>query len=117
MPNLRLNLISARKLDGEGYTNQFKGGWWKLTKGFLVIARGKRCCTLYHMQYKLCEGETCVVGQDTIDLWPKRLGHIGRKGLQTLIKKEMLPQFMDNIFSDCTYCVIGKQDRGALQRR
>ena len=48
-PYLRLNLISGGKLDEEGYTSQLGRGWQKLTKGPLVIIRGKRCCKLYSM--------------------------------------------------------------------
>ncbi|KAA8534394.1 hypothetical protein F0562_031911 [Nyssa sinensis] len=41
VPDLRLNLISGIALDREGYMNYFGNGVWKLTKGSLVVARGK----------------------------------------------------------------------------
>lgn len=33
VPDIRLNLMSAGKLDDEGYKNQFGDGKWKLSKG------------------------------------------------------------------------------------
>ena len=47
--DLKLNLISAGKLDEEGYNSQFGEGQWKLCRWSLVIAKWKRCCTLYRM--------------------------------------------------------------------
>ncbi|VFQ86020.1 unnamed protein product, partial [Cuscuta campestris] len=41
-PDVRLNLISVHRLDDEGYENHFGGGKWKLKKGNLVVARGKK---------------------------------------------------------------------------
>ncbi|KAA8519832.1 hypothetical protein F0562_014078 [Nyssa sinensis] len=54
VPDLRLNLISGIALDREGYVNHFGNGIWKLTKGSLVVARGKACCTLYKTNLKMC---------------------------------------------------------------
>jgi len=41
-PGYGLNLISAGKLDNAGLMNYFGEGKWKLTKGSLVMARGKK---------------------------------------------------------------------------
>lgn len=41
IPDIRMNLISTGKLDDEGFCNTFSGGQWKLTKGAMVVARGK----------------------------------------------------------------------------
>ena len=42
LPDIRLNLISTGKLDDEGFTNSFGESKWKLTKGSLVVVRGKK---------------------------------------------------------------------------
>lgn len=47
VPNLCLNLLSAGKLDEDGYTSSFGKKCWKLTRGLLVAAKGKKCCNLY----------------------------------------------------------------------
>ena len=39
-PDLRLNLLSVSVLDKEGYHHHTGDGNWKLTKGYLVVARG-----------------------------------------------------------------------------
>ena len=41
VPDIRLNLISIGRFDDEGLTNSFGESKWKLTKGSLVVARGK----------------------------------------------------------------------------
>ncbi|XP_022019415.1 uncharacterized protein LOC110919458 [Helianthus annuus] len=42
IPNLRRKLISVGKLDDEGFNVHFGGGQWKVIKGNLVIAKGKK---------------------------------------------------------------------------
>ena len=41
--DIRLHLISTGKLNDDGYCNIFNKGQWKLTKGSLVVAQGKKC--------------------------------------------------------------------------
>ena len=53
--DIRLNLISTNVPDKEGYGNYFCDEKWRLSKGSLVFARGKICCTLYKTQGKLCK--------------------------------------------------------------
>ncbi|KAE8723109.1 Retrovirus-related Pol polyprotein from transposon TNT 1-94 [Hibiscus syriacus] len=52
IPGLKRNLISVGQLDGEGYSTTFSGCEWKITKGALVIARGKKTGTLYAWSYE-----------------------------------------------------------------
>ena len=77
VPDIRLNLISAGKLDDEGYTNNFSDGKWKLSKGSLVVAKGKKTCSLYTMQAKICKGVVNTLENDSsTNLWHRRLGHM-----------------------------------------
>ncbi|KAF7130883.1 hypothetical protein RHSIM_Rhsim10G0164600 [Rhododendron simsii] len=93
VPDIRLNLISAGKLDDEGYKNQFGDGKWKLSKGSLVVARGKKSSTLYLMQSKLSKREVNAIGDEaSTELWHKRLGHMSEKGMQILARKALLPE-------------------------
>ena len=39
------NLISVGQLDDEGHAILFVGGTWKVTKGAMVLARGKKTGT------------------------------------------------------------------------
>ena len=75
-------MISAGKLDDEGYCNKFGEGKWKLTRGSLVVAKGKKLNSLYVMQVTLRKGEVNAIQKDVnVDIWHKRLGHISEKGL------------------------------------
>ncbi|KAA8526119.1 hypothetical protein F0562_007781 [Nyssa sinensis] len=90
--DLRLNLISGIALDREGYMNYFGNGVWKLTKGSLVVARGKACCTLYKTNLKMCrDGLNSIEDGTSPNLWHKRLGHMSEKGLQILVKRSFIP--------------------------
>ena len=81
VPDIRLNLISTHVLDKEGYGNYFCDGKWRLSKGSLVFAREKICCTLYKTQVKLWKD---VVNADQEDsspnLWHRRVAHMSEKG-------------------------------------
>ena len=91
VPDIRLNLISTSRLDDEGFTNSFGENKWKLIKGSLVVARGKKPNTLDVMEAKLHKGEINATPQDvSIELWHRRLGHISENGLQTP-RKQFLP--------------------------
>ena len=45
--DLHLNQISMHMLDKDGYNHFINSGNWKLTKGSLVVARGRLCSLLY----------------------------------------------------------------------
>ena len=89
VPDIRLNLISTSRLDDEGFTNSFSESKWKLTKGSLVVVRGKKQNTLYVMEAKLHKGEINAAQRD-VSIELRRLGHISEKGLQTLARKQFL---------------------------
>ncbi|KAG8367804.1 hypothetical protein BUALT_Bualt16G0110800 [Buddleja alternifolia] len=92
IPDIRLNIISTGKLDDDGYVSHFGEGKWKLTKGSLITAKGKKKNSLYLMQAKLSNGEVnAAVNNSSIELWHKRLGHLSQKGMQLLAKKKLLP--------------------------
>ncbi|VFQ80312.1 unnamed protein product [Cuscuta campestris] len=55
VPDIRLSLISAGLLDDEGYANNFCDGRWKLSRGSLIMARGKKQNSLYVMQARTIE--------------------------------------------------------------
>ena len=85
--DLRLNLISMHMMDKDGYNHFISSGNWKLTKGSLVVAQDRLCCSLYKTQAKVCGGQLNEVDDDTSpDLWHKWLAHMSEKGLQLLAK-------------------------------
>jgi hypothetical protein len=56
IPDIQLNLIFVGKLGDDGYCSTFHDGQWKLTRGAMVVARGKKFYTLYILQAKLSKG-------------------------------------------------------------
>ena len=85
--DLCLNLIFVHMLDKDGYNHFINSGNWKLTKGSLVVARGRLCFPLYKTKVKVCGGQLNAVDDDTSsDFWHKWLTHMSEKRLQILAK-------------------------------
>ncbi|KAL5819990.1 hypothetical protein ACOSQ4_023832 [Xanthoceras sorbifolium] len=110
IPGLKRNLISIGQLDGEGYCTTFSGCEWKITKGALVVARGKKCGTLYVTSNL----ENIVAVADSngkSNLWHQRLGHMSEKGMKTLLSKGKLPDLKAVDVGLCEDCIFGKQKK------
>ena len=115
IPDLRLNLMSTGVLDDKGYVSQFSYGLWKLVKGSLVVAKGKKSGGLYRTTSSLVHGEVNVTSTTlSADLWHRRLGHMSEKGLEFLKKKTYLPQLNQNTLSSCDHCLAEKQRRASF---
>ena len=108
---LSRNLISAGKLGDEGCIVTFNDKNWKVSKGYLVVVKGVKVCTLYlctnHivpsilivLEKNECSGiatkvekgeQTVAVESDTM-LWHNIIGHISEKGMKLLHSKKVLP--------------------------
>ncbi|KAL5739216.1 hypothetical protein ACOSQ2_028396 [Xanthoceras sorbifolium] len=110
IPGLKRNLISIGQLDGEGYCTTFSGCEWKITKGALVVARGKKCGTLYVTSN--LENIVAVANSDgKSNLWHQRLGHMSEKGMKTLLSKGKLPDLKAVDVGLCEDCIFGKQKK------
>ena len=110
VPGLRRNLIFVGQLDGEGYCTTFSGHEWKITKGALVIARGKKTGTLYVTSN--LENIVAVADADgKSNLWHQRLGHMSEKGMKTLLSKGKLPDLKNIDVGLCEDCIFGKQKK------
>ena len=117
VPDMRLNLISAGKLDDVGYISQFGAGRWKLSRNNIIVAKGRKDGSLYVTHAKLCKGETNVThDRPCLELWHKRLGHMSEKGLQILARKEHLAGMKGKTLEPCTHCLAGKQHRVSFSR-
>ena len=110
IPGLRRNLIFVGQHDGEGYCTTFSGHEWKITKGALVIARGKNTSTLYVTSN--IENIVAVTDADgKSNLWHQRLGHMSVKGMKTLLSKGKLPDLKNVDVGLCEDCIFGKQKK------
>ncbi|WVY90442.1 hypothetical protein V8G54_035956 [Vigna mungo] len=115
VPEMRLNLISVGKLDDAGMNNQFSDGKWKLCRGSMIVARGKKEGSLYCMQGKTYKGETNVTQEESKELWHKRLGHMSEKGLE-ILAKDHLQSIKGKPLELCEDCLAGKQRRVSFRR-
>ena len=116
VPEMRFSLISVRKLDDEGYHSHLGESKWKLTRGSLVLARGKKNNTFYKIEARLVKGEVNIVENEAFtELWHKWLGHISENGLQVLVIKKLLP-VKGMLILPCTHCLSRKQSRVAFCR-
>ncbi|KAK9005847.1 hypothetical protein V6N11_043267 [Hibiscus sabdariffa] len=117
-PDIRLNLISAGKLDDEGFCNTFDDGQWKLTKGSLVVARGKKSSNLYLMQASTSRDTVNVtVSDSSTELWHKRLSHMRGNWLNCLAKRNQLSRLKNAILKNFAHCLVGKQIRVSFRSR
>ncbi|CAL1361567.1 unnamed protein product [Linum trigynum] len=116
VPEMRLNLISVDKLDEEGYCNTFHNGQWKLTRGSLVLAKGKKLSKLYVTEAKISpEIVNSAENGDTIELWHKRLGHMSEKSMAKLAQKKVIVGLDQVHLKKCVDCLAGKQNRVAFK--
>ncbi|GKV53109.1 hypothetical protein SLEP1_g59655, partial [Rubroshorea leprosula] len=117
VPDMRMNLLSAKALDEEGYTHYFGNGNWKLTKGSMVVAKGRACCSLYKTHMKMCGGQLNTVEDEAFpNLWHNRLAHMSEKGLQLLAKQSLIPMAKGEYVNPCDVCLFGKQHRVSFQK-
>ena len=116
IPDIRMNLISTRKLDDEGLSNTFRDSQWKLTRDFMVVAKGKKRSSLYLMQARVIDSSINAVDDDSIvELWHNKLGHMSEKGLMILAKKNLLSGMKKGSLKMCAHCLVRKQTRVAFK--
>lgn len=80
-------------------------------KGVMVVMKGVRDHSLYYLDVEavVCESEINV--QYYLNLWHKRLGHVGEIGLHELIKQWILKDNVSTTLDDCEYCILGKNKK------
>ena len=116
VPNLRKNLISLGLLDDLGYSYSSKGGIMKIIKGALMVMKGQKVSMLYRLIGNTVVGRVAVTTlvesrNNETKLWHMRLGHIGKRGMLELHKRNLLKGVKTCKLDFCKYCVYGKQHR------
>ena len=112
IPDIRMNLISTGKLDDERFCNTFRDSQWKLTRGSMVVAKGKKCSSLYLMKTRVIDSSINAVNDDsTVELWHKRLGHMSEKDLMILAKNNFFSGMKKGSLKRCAHCLAEKQIR------
>lgn len=114
IPDLRKNLISVGQLASEGYTTIFHGDNWKISKGAMMVARGKKSGTLYKTagaNYSIA----VAADNEIPNLGHRRLGHMSEKGMKIMHSKGKLPGLQSISIDMCEDCIFGKQKRVSFQ--
>jgi len=109
---LRRNLISLGMLDSMGYTSILTNGIISVIKGSEVFLKGIRKHDLYFLNENAVFGQVYATKNlDTSLLWHGRLGHISERGMQELIKQNLLCGETSVNLKLCEHCVMGKSKR------
>ena len=115
VPKLKKNLISLGTLDSNKCTYKAGGGVLRISKGALVVMKGKKINGLYTLQGSTIIGAIVVSTSESIiettRLWHMRLGHMSEKGLTILSKRGLLDGQKTGELNFCEHCVFGKQCR------
>ena len=110
VPSLKRNLISVGQLASSGHVTVFADDFWKVTKGSMVVARGKKEGTLYLTNSSTSSIAVADKGIDS-NTWHYRLGHMSEKGMKILHSKGKLEGLKSLDLEFCEDCVFGKQKK------
>ena len=115
VPSLEKNLISMSQIDSAGYTTVFGGGSWKVIKGAMIVAQGRKVGTLYMTSESR---DTISIADSSVDskLWHRRLGHMSEKGIKLLASKGKLPDLKSVDVGLCEDCIYGKHKRVSFSK-
>ena len=96
-------MISVGQVDDEGHAILFVGDTWKIIKGSMVLAHGRKTGTLY---MTLSPRDTIAVADASTDtsLWCDQ-------GMKMLLSKGKLPELKSIDFDMCESCILGKQKK------
>nr|KYP34487.1 Retrovirus-related Pol polyprotein from transposon TNT 1-94 [Cajanus cajan] len=115
IPALKRNLISVGQLDDEGHETTFGDGAWKVKKGNLIVARGKKRGSLY-----MVADENMIAVTEAANnsfLWHQRLGHMSEKGMKLMATKGKLSKLKHVDVGTCEHCILGKQRKISFSRQ
>ena len=113
---LTKSLISTGQLDDIGYHTVFGSQSWKIMKGFMVIAKGVKCGSLYPMHVSFVnENVVAITKLPSTSLWHCRLGHISRSGMESLTRFGYLPVLPYSDFPCCEFCDYGKHAKSSYK--
>ena len=111
VPDIRLNLLSVAKLCDEGYDSLFSKDSWKLSKGSMIVARGTKCSNLYLTHAKIIKDVHVVESAEKVELWHKRLCHMGEKDMVKLCKSNVLSDMSNPHLKKCDQCFVKKKSK------
>lgn len=106
---MKRNLIYTSKFDGEGYIVVFGNDAWKVTKGYIVVAKFKMVGTLYFLTNIYNYSMDLVSISEDASMWHHKLRHMSEKGIQIYYSKKNLLNFKEIHLVFCEYYVYWKK--------
>ncbi|KAL6350220.1 hypothetical protein AAG906_004163 [Vitis piasezkii] len=110
IPDTHMNLISTGKLDDEECCNIFRDSQWKLTRGSMVVAKGKKCSSLYLMQARVIDSSINAMNDDNKSSFGMKKGYLKRRAHYLARKQTRVafkthrhtkkPGMLDLVYSD-----------------
>ena len=82
--------MSLSQLYKQGHNVHFDLDFWKLSKGQLILAKGKKFGSLYILECNDEVGETMVVVDSNVEFWHKRIGHMSKTGLKVMLQRDQI---------------------------
>lgn len=118
VPDLGSNLIAISLLEEKGYRVQFaKGRCMVLNERGTVIASATQCNQLYVLDTEECSAMAASDESKSMELWHKRLGHLGYDNVQKLIDGMVTGITVSNAERPvCESCIKGKQTRNPFPK-
>ena len=117
LPEVRLNMMSACRLDDEGYEGSIWNGTMNFYKVSLILARARKINRLYLMHGRICQEKVNVAADNTGELLHKRLCHMSQKGIRRLAEDNLILEVKNVQLEKCTDCLAGKQNRTSFRSR
>ncbi|KAH1030311.1 hypothetical protein J1N35_046175 [Gossypium stocksii] len=113
IPDLRKNLISLSILDLKGCKINIESSGIKVSRGSLILLKGKKTGSLYILEGSTVTGEircpSSVTKSKLTRLEQRQLGHKREKGMTVSLKRGSL---LDAGFEKLGHCVCKNQTRG-----
>ena len=105
-PEIPLNLISVGQPDDDdGYHNHLLKFQCKLTKGSLILDRGRKHSNFYVTKGSILGDSIKLVKSETSsELCHKRLSHMRERGITCLAKKNLLACMKQTKMKRCVHC-------------
>ncbi|KAL2472239.1 Retrotransposon protein [Abeliophyllum distichum] len=105
-------------LEGDGCMFKSNFGTSKILKGSLVVMKGPKRNGLYYLQGEALHAKDSgmvSINTNRSDLWHRRMGHIGKKGLKYLSDQNLLGKDTVAPLSFCEMSVLEKSHRVSFE--
>lgn len=98
-------------LESRGFKFSSEKGYMNVSMNGKILLTAERRNSLYYLVAGIVVGSMNLAEADDIELWHKRLGHLGEGGMRELMKKGIISASEGQKLKQCEHCVIGKSKK------